>query len=304
MQELDRCRTEYADAQAAAAECDAKVVLEIQDARLLRVRLSAILQRYKERKPTISDLASPYEAELDGLQSELKLLKEENGLLAMCDTGLLDASNATRDKPRGSRSRPLTVAEELHREACELRISQSEGSRIARQTQIAERSLEAMKDETKRTTARFKAQEQQLADLRNRHIKGEAYLKDLLEAQVQVDQELEAERAILRELHRQALHMRESCYVPAKLKKETTFLMKLMQHEGGRLKKSRHLRSLEACKRMYDEIAVTAPNLLPLAGRAKAEMEEEFARYLKLEESHGRALQRLQLAVTRGLQRP
>merc|ERR1719263_2096937 len=268
MQELDRRRTEYADAQAAAAECDAKVVLEIQDARLLRVRLSAILQRYQERTPTISDLASPYEAELDSLQSELMLLKEENGLLAISDTDVLDA-NAMRDKPKGSRSRPLTVAEELHREACQLRISQSEASRRARRTQIAEVSLEAMKDDTKRTMARFKAQEQQLADLRNRHIKGEAYLKDLLEAQVEVDQELEAERAMLRELHRQALHMRESCYVPAKLKKETTFLMKLMQHEGGRLKKSRHLRSLEACKRLYDEIAVTAPALLPLAGRAK-----------------------------------
>merc|ERR1712072_184152 len=148
------------------------------------------------------------------------------------------------------------------------------------------------------------AQDKQLEDLRRRHVKSESYLRELLEAQVQVEEELELERTRLRELHCQALHMREACYVPARLKKETTFLMKFLDHDGGRLKTSRHLRSLEACKRLYQEVASTAPNLLPLAGRAKAEMEEAFARYLKLEEYHSRTLQRLQLAVTRGLQRP
>merc|ERR1712066_1061293 len=98
--------------------------------------------------------------------------------------------------------------------------------------------------------------------------------------------------------------MREACYVPAKLKKEANFLMKFLHHEGGRLKTSRHLRSLEACKRLYHEVSEAAPALLPLAGRAKTEMEEEFARYLRLEDSHSRALQKLHLAVTRGLQRP
>merc|ERR1711865_1140650 len=108
----------------------------------------------------------------------------------------------------------------------------------------------------------------------------------------------------VRELHTEACNMREACYIPARLKKETTFLVKLLDHEGGRLKTSRHLRSLEACKRLYQDVASSAPSLLPMAGRAKAEMEEEFARYQRLEENHVRTLQRVQLAVTRGLQRP
>lgn len=297
---LQRYRSEYAEEQAAAAERNAGDALELHDAQLLRVRLAATLQRYKERKPSLEDLTRHYESELDAVEAELKLLREENGLLATQGVDVIE-----RPAARGSASRRApTVAEELHQEACDLRPLQMEAAKIARRTMVGEWSLKNGKADAKMTMSRLKAQEQTLEDLRSRHTNAENYLRDLLLTQAQSEEELAAERERVRTLHRDALNMREACYVPATLKKEASFLMKFLDHEGGRLKTDRHLRSVESCRRLYQEVAHAAPNLLPLAGRAKAEMEEEFARYLQLEESHNRALQRLQLGVVRGLQRP
>lgn len=301
MAEVQRCRSEYAEAQSAAAERDAGDALELHDAQLLRVRLAAKLQRYREREPSVEELARHYDAEFDAVEEEVRFLREENGLLA---TGGLEAFEQPTVAKVCANRKPPTVAEELHGEACELRLLHLQASKKARRTRVGEWALKAVKDEAKRAVSKMKAQEQMLEDLRNRHMKAEEHLRDLLVAQAEGEEELAAERERVRALHREALGMREACYVPAALKKEATFLMKLLDHEGGRLKTCRHLRSLESCRRLYQEVASTAPSLLPLAGRAKAEMEDEFARYLELEESHGIALQRLQLGVVRGLQRP
>jgi hypothetical protein len=308
MQELQRCRSEFAEEQAAAAEREACEDLELHDAHLLRVQLTSLLQRYRERKPSVEDLARSYEIELSGVEAELRLLREENGLLATSGAEDMDAFvdyGITGHLSRASKrnSRPLTVAEELHEEACQLRLAQMQARKRSRRTKLGEWSLEAAKEESKKVASRLKAQEQRLQELRSQHMKAEAYLRELLDAQALSEEDLEAEKQCVRQLHRDTLNMREACHLPAKLKKESTFLMKFLDQEGGRLKTSRHLRSLQACKRLYDEVAQAAPNLLPLAGRAKTEMEEEFARYMRLEDSHCRTLQRLHLAVTRGLQR-
>jgi len=310
MQELQRCRSEFAEAQAAAAEREACEDLELHDAHLLRVRLTALLQRYRERKPSVEDLARSYEVELSGVEAELRLLREENGVLATGGAEDMEAFAYHRvagghlNGASKRNYRPPTVAEELHEEACQLRLLQMQARKRSRRTKVGEWSLEVAREETKKVASRLKAQEQRLQELRSQHMKAEAYLRELLDAQAQSEEDLVAERECVRELHRDTLNMREACHLPARLKKETTFLMKLLDQEGGRLKTSRHLRSLQACKRLYHEVAQAAPNLLPLAGRAKTEMEEEFARYMRLEDSHCRTLQRLHLAVTRGLQRP
>lgn len=308
MQELQRSRAELAEAQAIAAEREACEDLELHDAHLLRVRLSALVQRYRERAPSVEDLARGYEIELSGVEAELRLLREENGLLA---TGASEDVDAVAHRAEGHmgrtskrNSRPLTVAEELQEEACQLRVAQLQARSRNRRTKVGEWSLKAVKEETKMVASRLKAQEHRLQELRSQHMKAEAYLKELVDAQKRSEEDLAAERERIRDLHHDTLNMREACHLPAKLKKESSFLMKFLDQEGGRLKTSQHLRSLQACKRLYHEVAQAAPSLLPLAGRAKTEMEEEFARYMRLEDSHCRTLQRLHLAVTRGLQRP
>merc|ERR1711920_1089224 len=115
--------------------------------------------------------------------------------------------------------------------------------------------------------------------------------------------DVEQEQALIQRLNREAVALREECVLPARLKRETGFLVKLLDQGNGRANMKRHVKSLEACRKLYDEVAIHAPLALPLAGRAKAEMEAEFARFLHLEEVHGRALQRVHLAVTRGLLR-
>mmetsp|Transcript_88051 Transcript_88051/g.138026 ORF Transcript_88051/g.138026 Transcript_88051/m.138026 type:complete len:313 (+) Transcript_88051:101-1039(+) len=310
MQELQRCRSEFAEAQAATTEREACEDLELHDARLVRVRLAALLQRYRERKPSVEDLARSYEVELSGVEAELRLLREENGVLATGGAEDIEAFSNYREaegypnRTHKSNNRAPTVVEELHQEACQLRLLQMQARKRSRRTKVGEWSLKVANEETKKVASRLKAQEQRLQELRSQHMKAETYLRELLDAQMQSEQDLDAERERVRELHRDTLSMREACYLPARLKKETTFLVKMLDQEGGRLKTSQHLRSLQACKRLYDEVAQAAPNLLPLAGRAKTQMEEEFARYMRLEYSHCHALQRLHLALTRGLQRP
>lgn len=306
MEELQRCRADHSEAQVVAAESEASHALELQDARLLQVRLSAILQRYRGRSPSIEDVARRYETELEELESEVQMLRESNVHLATRspeDTDLHVSSGSGTTRAARNR-RVLTVVEELGEEARELRLVQLQACKRARHTRVNEWTLETAKTETRKAAARFKTQEHRLGDLRSRHVEAEAHLRSLLEAQTNIEKELEVERERVRQLHCQALGMREASFVPAKLKKETTFLMKALDKECGGKKTRSHLRSLEAYKRLYVEVAHSAPSLLPLVGRAKADMEQEFARYLQLEKGHSRALQRLQLALTRGLQHP
>merc|ERR1712032_1232080 len=113
--------------------------------------------------------------------------------------------------------------------------------------------------------------------------------------------ELQRERSILTNLHREALSLREACLVPAQLKKKTQVLMKFLDQEGGRLNTERHLRGLQTAAKLYHGVAVHAPVLQPLAGRAKAAMEEEFAKYRRLQQRHARLLQQVHLKVVRGV---
>jgi len=196
---------------------------------------------------------------------------------------------------------PRGALEELHEEVCRLRRRHAEQQRRDRRTRLEEWHLCASRREAKQVLRNLALQERRLEESREAHTHAECYLGDTEAQLAQCRRDVERERAIIQRLNRDAVSMREACYLPARLKRESGFLVKIMDQAGGRLKTRKHMRSLEACKKLYDEVAAHAPAVLPLASRAKAEMEAEFARYLQLEEAHSRALHRLHMAVTRGL---
>merc|ERR1719167_1292324 len=59
----------------------------------------------------------------------------------------------------------------------------------------------------------------------------------------------------------------------------------------------RRLRGVQLAARLYRQVETQVPALLPLAGRAKAGIEEQFVRYGRLEERHAWQLQQVYRAV-------
>lgn len=301
LREVERLRAEYRELEAVSCERDADDGVALHDAQLTKLQLSQLVQRYREKPPPIEDVAERYEAELKSLAEEALRLREENTKLVL--HGSIDYCGTERASATAQQPAVRTAAEELSDEVRSLRRQQVESKCRDRRTRLEEWRLGSLKDEAKRALRQLKARDQQLLELRDRHSKADAYLQDSSKAVSQGEAELDRERQTIRELHCQVAALREACTQPARLKKESGFLVRLLDQEGGRLQTRRHLRGMEACRKLYDEVASHAPSLLPLAGRARSEMEAGFAKYLRLEEAHGRSLQKLHLAVTRGLLR-
>jgi len=303
--ELDHLRAEYQELEAGAAERDAGDGVALHDARLERLRLSGLLQRYRERAPTVEELAERYESELEELSAEVLRLSEENSLLvargmqcgAEQETGAAPTAHLGAGPPRAR-----SAVEELHDEVRLLRQKHADHQQRERRARVEEWRLSVSQDEVRRLTRQLKLLERRLEESRERHTQAEACLQGVQRQQAQYQREVEQEQALIQRLNREAVSLREACYLPARIKRESGFLVKLLDRGvGGRVKTQRHLKSVEVCRRLYDEAAAHAPAALPLAGRAKADMEAEFARFLRLEEAHSRALQRLHMAVTRDI---
>jgi len=265
------------------------------------LELAGKLQRHKESPPGVKDLAERHEAEIASLVDEVLRLRDENAALAVQAAEVCDGGGDESPQREGGLQRQVrSASEELCDEVSRLRRQAAEQQRRGRRALIEQWSLDEVRGEAMQVVKLLKAQQRQLEELQSRHSKAEVYLRQASEAHVKVQKELEHERARVRELHTQASGLREACYLPARLKRESSFLVRMLDQEGGRLKTKKHLQSLQVCKRLYDDIAAQAPSLLPLVGRAKSDMEATFNRYLRLEESHSRTLQRVHLGVTRG----
>lgn len=299
-EELCRLRAEYEALETEAAEQDASSGVLLNDALLQRLQLSGVLQRHRDSQPKPEDLAEKQRAALDNLAEEVLRLKEENSLLAT--RAALDDATEDRTAFVSSRSsRVRSAGEELHEEVSKLRRSFKTSRHREWQRWLEEWRLIGYKGEARRVVREMKQQESELKALKQETVARKETLRDVQQHVVAGKLDAEAEQALIRDLNREVLSTREACFIPARLKRDTSFLRKIFDQEGTRLKTRRHMRSLEACKKLYDEVAVRAPSVLPLASRVKLETENEFARYRQLEEGHNRALQRLHLAFTRGL---
>eukprot|EP00930_Biecheleria_cincta_P056891 TRINITY_DN42909_c0_g1_i1.p1 TRINITY_DN42909_c0_g1~~TRINITY_DN42909_c0_g1_i1.p1 ORF type:complete len:331 (-),score=94.29 TRINITY_DN42909_c0_g1_i1:119-1111(-) len=299
-EELCRLRAEYEALETEEAEQDASNGVLLNDAFLQRLQLCGVLQRHRDSQPKPEDLAEKQRAALDDLAEEVVQLKEENSLLATkvgLDSGTED--HTTSVSSRSSRVR--SAGEELHEEVSKLRRSFTASRRREWQSWLEEWRLVACKSEARQVIREMKQQESELKALKQEVVARKETLRDVQQKVVAGQLEAEAEQSLIRDLNREVLSTREACFIPARLKRDTSFLRKIFDQEGARLKTRRHMRSLDACKKLYDEVAARAPSMLPLASRVKLEMENQFSRYLQLEEGHNRALQRLHLSFTRGL---
>jgi len=299
-EELCRLRAEYETLETEAAEEDASSGVLLNDAFLQRLQLSGVLQRYRRNQPKPEDLAEKQRAALDSLAEEVMRLKEENSMLAT-RAGLEGATQDHTASVSSRSSRVRSAGEELHEEVSKLRHCFQASRRREWQSWLEEWSLIGCRNEARRVIREMKQQENELKALKQQAVAREENLRDVQQHLATDQFEAEAEQALIRDLNREVLSAREACFLPARLKRDASFLKKIFDQEGGRLKTRRHMRSLEACKKLYDEVTAQAPSLLPLASRVKLEMESEFSRYLKLEERHNHALQRLHISVTRGL---
>lgn len=321
LRELERLCCNYAELEAARDEQAASDAVTLHDAQLLRLRLSAILQRYRDRPPTVEDFVERYEAEIEELSSEVQKLREENTALALrahlregqgeCVGEDLEvqqsshASSSVASPRRAGSSRtsiaPPALAPQVLEEVRELWRRRSEAAKLARRARVDEWRLTGLRSEMQAVARNMRRKEKQLEELRRTHAEAGDLHRELATEALEGREELERQRTCLQELHRTALSLREACHVPAQLKKKSSILMKFLDQEGGRLSTEKHLRSLQASSKLYGAVMTHAPSLQPLAGRAKAAMESEFDRYQQLEQAHSRLLQKLHLVVTRGV---
>jgi len=197
--------------------------------------------------------------------------------------------------------RARSAAEELHDEVRRLRQKHTEYQQKERHARVGEWRLSVCREEARRVMRQLNLQDRRLKESRERLTQAEAHLQQLREQLTQSQQEVEQEQALIQRLNREAVSLREACYLPARIKRESGFLVKLLDQGGSRTQAQRHRKSLESCKRLYEEVAAHAPAALPLAGRVKLQMETQFNRFQSLTDAHGRALQQVHLAVTRDL---
>mmetsp|Transcript_129405 Transcript_129405/g.235211 ORF Transcript_129405/g.235211 Transcript_129405/m.235211 type:complete len:434 (-) Transcript_129405:48-1349(-) len=330
LRELERLCLDFAELEATRDEQAASDAVALHDAQLLRLRLSAVLQRYREKPPAAEDFVERYEAEIDELATEVQQLREENTALALraqlrsqpsglqlnghgegvADNVEAQRSSAASSSPsasprraggsRGSVPAPA-LAPQVLEEVRELWRRRNEAAKLARRARVDEWRLTGLRSETQAVARELRRKDKQLDELRRKHAEAGDLYRELATETLEGREELERQRSGLQELHRTALGLREACHVPAQLKKKSSILMKFLDQEGGRLSTEKHLRSLQAISKLYGAVMTHAPALQPLAGRAKAAMESEFERYQQLEQAHARLLQKLHLVVTRGV---
>ena len=148
--------------------------------------------------------------------------------------------------------------------------------------------MEGLQCEARSWLRFLQAQEQRLKEFRSRHERAQGYLRELEAGRSRDEDAVEQLKRRINELHSVVFSLREACAAPTRLRKETTFLRKMLDQEGGKVVLKRHFRSLESARSLYAEAAAHAPALQPLAGRVKSDWEVAFARYVRLEEAHGR----------------
>ena len=307
---------EYARLQTAAEEQEAADHIRLHDAQLERLRLRALRERYSERQPKAEELAERYEAEIDQLSEEHRQLQEENALLAHKDAialDLLDDGTPCSRTSHGSwtsgglgrfaRSPSRATAARIHGQAKERRQNEAKRTALRRRTQVNEWYLSQLKSEWQEVARGLQSREHNLRKLRERFDTAEEQRHRLAEERARTEQQLTSERKELVQLHKEALALRETCYLPAQLKKKSSTLMKFLE-EGGRLKTEKHLRGRETVAKLYHCVAQQAPELQATAGRVKSEMESAFARFQELQLQHGRLLQLFHLTLARGALSP
>merc|ERR1719357_510504 len=139
-----------------------------------------------------------------------------------------------------------------------------------RSVMLEEWHLVGCRAEAQQVVRQLRLQEQRLQDGLRKKAVSEAHVEDMRLRIIQNQQELQAEQELIRDLNRQATELRGACYLPARLKRESGFLLKMLdQGGGGRAKTRKHLRSLDTCLQLYDRVSEVAPNLLPLMSRAR-----------------------------------
>jgi len=302
------------------AEQALQVEVALADLRLEHFKLASKLQRYREQPPTLEDLAQHRMEELEELEAEVQWLHADNAKLAFHPDRAADmapdaggafigqgAASSSRsvpgggDSPRpGAKHRARTAPEELSDEVCTFRSRHLEHRRCMWHAQEHEHLLTECRVEAQQVVRQLRVQDRRLEESRRSKAAAEAHLGDLEQLLVQGRQDLEQEQNAICELNREVSELREACYVPARLRRESGFLVRALdQGAGGRLNTRKHLWGIEACTKLYEGVSSQAPSLLPLMGRVRADLEAQFARYLQLEEAHNRALQRLHVAVTR-----
>eukprot|EP00811_Abedinium_folium_P037140 NODE_9783_length_1400_cov_2.371563.p1 GENE.NODE_9783_length_1400_cov_2.371563~~NODE_9783_length_1400_cov_2.371563.p1 ORF type:complete len:317 (-),score=105.47 NODE_9783_length_1400_cov_2.371563:448-1362(-) len=187
----------------------------------------------------------------------------------------------------------------LVEEVSELRQQCCETARAERRLRVEEFHLAKLRAELQGTARAFRAREARAGELRAQTKEVEALLQDLSDDVTNGSEEIAQECQTICSLQQQVMAMRQACYLPAQLKRQSSAMTRSLDREGGRLGTQRRQRGLQVGSQLYKSVQVHAPQLLPLAGLAKASMEDEFARYKHLEERHARMLDWLQLAVAK-----
>ncbi|CAE7213910.1 unnamed protein product [Symbiodinium sp. CCMP2592] len=290
---------EYSRLQTAGEEQEAADEIRIHDAQLERLRLRTLLERYRERQPKAEELAERYEAEIDQLSEEQRQLQDENALLAHRDTlamELLDCGTPSSRTSRGSRASPSSIGafarspsraavRRTYNQAKEMRECQARLTALQRRTQVNEWYLSQLKVGLQEGSRSLQSRETHLRELRERFDAAEEQRHRLAEERNRTERQLTSEREELVQLHKEALALREACYLPAQLKKKSSTLMKFLEEEGGRAKMEKHLRGREAVVKLYHSVAQQAPDLQAAAGRVKSEMDLVLRRYQELQQA-------------------
>eukprot|EP00438_Fugacium_kawagutii_P001308 Skav226292 [mRNA] locus=scaffold3301:259179:261894:+ [translate_table: standard] len=310
-EELQRLRSEYDALKAAADEDQAADEILLHDVQLERLRLRGLLDRYMERPPKVEELAERYESEIDQLSEELRQLQEENALLAYEASREGEGHNdeatpvsshrasLSSKSPRVKASSARRTARQVYLSAKETRQCEAKLTSLRRRTRVNEWYLSQLKNQLQETGKIMQSREHRLNELRQRFDQAGEQRQRLAEEHVRTQQMLDTERQELLELHREALSLREACYLPAQLKKKSSMLTKFLDQEGGRLKLEKHLRGREVVAKLYRSIAQQAPECQAIAGRVKTDMDAAFANLQQLQSQHQRQLQQLHLNLAR-----
>jgi len=290
------------------AERTVQAEVELHDALLERLRLRGLVHRYRERPVTLDEIVSRQEQELKEIEAEIQRLIAENVHMALDKSGcpvnnpLSEGVEKTSSTPVTRRAGLKSAFEELHDEVAFLRHRVAQLKRQRRSILLEENHLAGRRAEAQQVVRQLRCQEQRLEEGVRRKAASEALLRDVEHRLTQSEQDVRNEQETIRNLNQEVVELRESCYVPARQRRDRDFLLKMLDQGGGiRSKSRRHLCSLDTCIQMYDRVSELAPNLLALTSRVRSDMEARVARYLHLEASHLRALRHVSSAVTSDL---
>lgn len=271
--DLEDLLAEYARLEANAEESAASDAVGLHDLQLQRLRLQTLLQRYQEKLPSAEELAERYEAEMGELAAEARQLREENALLAIhgrCEDddddllattcrpslpsprrsprscvascGRQDANDVLLDSDaqRGfQRRRELRRAQlfaaQVHEEAREVWRCQVEVAARRRWTRVQEWLLGQLRHELQGIVGRVPEADRRLAAVRRRRMEWDCRRRQLSAERARCRDDVAREQDFLISLHHDAISLREACFVPAQIRKQSGALMKFLDQEGGRL---------------------------------------------------------------------